>query len=114
MVSFQTTVDQDVLDLESLKRVTNDAPTEKQVDKLAALEMQLAAVSNVDALVNVGQNGQYETTTYGNVEKQPPETDESIKVPSDDVHSHVATPNANGAQIALPKVSIPNFVYTSG
>lgn len=89
--------------------MTNDAPTEKQVDKLATLEMQLAAVSNVDAPVNVGQNGQYETSTYGNVEKQPPETDESIKVPTD-----IATPNANGAQVAQPKVSIPNFIYTSG
>ncbi|XP_055315445.1 uncharacterized protein LOC129575609 isoform X1 [Sitodiplosis mosellana] len=103
---LQTEVDQDVLDLESLKRVTNDAPTEKQGDKLATLEMQLAAASAVaaTAAVNAGHHEQYDTSTYGNNEKQPAETDATIKVPStDDVHSEIVTPNVNGAQGAQPK-----------
>lgn len=108
MVCLQSKVDQDVLDLESLKHVANDAPTEKQGDKLATLEMQLAAAS---AAANIGQHGQEESPLYGNIEKQPPETDVTIKIPSTDaVHPETPTPNVNGAQ---PKVSIINSLSIS-
>lgn len=97
-------MDQDVLDLESLK---NDAPTEKQGDKLATLEMQLAAASSA---ANGGQVGQEETPPYGNIEKQQGETDVTVKV--DDAHSEMTNSNANGdrAQGAQPKVILFFFV----
>lgn len=113
MVSLQTDVDQDVLDLESLKHVSNDAPTEKQGDKLASLEIQLAAASVAG---NVDQNKQEENPLYLNIEKQPAETDVTVKIPStDDAHSETATPNANGDRVqgAQPKVSITNFLSFS-
>lgn len=106
---MQTKVDQDVLDLERLRHVANDAPVEKQGDRLANLEMQLEA-----AAVNIDQHGQEETPPYGNIEKQPIESDVT-KIPStDDVHSEIATPNANGerAQGAQPKVSFGLILFS--
>lgn len=62
---------------------------DKQREKLAALEMQLAATST-------GQHGQEETAPFGNTEKESLDTDTTVKdTIIDDGHSESYPPNAN-------------------
>lgn len=98
-------MDQDVIDLESLKDAASNTAGAKSDEKLATLEMQLA---------NSDQHGQLET-----VEKQPIETETTNKATSvDDIHSENVSSNTNEnananantsgsrAQGAQPKVKI--------
>ncbi|XP_031618467.1 uncharacterized protein LOC116337750 isoform X3 [Contarinia nasturtii] len=80
-------VDQDVIDLESLKHAASSTDTDKHDEKLATLEMQLAAAVNGD------EHGQIET-----VEKQPVETEVTNKATSvDDIHSDNVSSNTNAS-----------------
>lgn len=95
--------DQDVLDLDSLKHTSNDgaASLEKQREKLAALEMQLIAASDI----NTGRNVPEEVPPYGNIEKEQMEIDPSIRTTSfDDANFESPPTNGDRTHGAQPKV----------
>lgn len=114
---MQAKADQDVLDLDSLKHSSNDGATllEKQHEKLAALEMQLAAASDT----NNGRNVPEEVPPYGNLEKDQMETDTPIQSTNfDDTNSESTSSNANsngdrtqGAQPKVIKISLEISIF---
>lgn len=114
---MQAKADQDVLDLDSLKHSSNDGATslEKQHEKLAALEMQLAAASDT----NNGRNVPEEVPPYGNIEKDQMETDIPMQSTNfDDTNSESTSSNANsngdrtqGAQPKVIKISLEISIF---
>lgn len=97
-VPQQEKTDQDVLDLESLKRPENEVSTaEKQRDKLSNLEIQLAAAAAAVA------NDPEETPPNENVVKQ--------TLDSDDTQSENTASNSDRAHGAPPKVSVKRNQY---
>lgn len=102
MFTLQTKVDQDELDLESLKHSMDESKSvDKQREKLAALEIQLSAST-------AAANSQDTAFLFGNEVK---ETDLNIKsTPPGDVYPETVPSNVNvnsngdRAQIAQPKV----------
>lgn len=101
-------MDQDVLDLESLKQSASDVTVEKQRENLATLEMQLAAAGGDSVTNNDGEQG---------IENQPTEIDTNIKSTSiDDIHSDDISSSTNSnlnlnnrTQGNQPKVSYSNI-----
>lgn len=114
---LQAKADQDVLDLDSLKHSSNDgaASLEKQHERLAALEMQLAAASDT----NNGRNVPEEVPPYGNIEKDQMETDTPMQSTNfDDTNSESTSSNANsngdrtqGAQPKVIKISLEISIF---
>lgn len=101
----QVTADQDVLDLDSLKHSVDDGPTfEKQREKLAAAELQMAVASDKPT----GEHVPEEVPPYGNIDKeQQTEMDSSIRTTAvDDANSDTTSTNANVERThgAQPKV----------